>query len=147
LTAGLAERADRVLALDASADPLDTARSALPAHVELRQGTVPEDWPGERFDLVVLSEVGYYLGAEDLRLTARLAAGAARDLIAVHWRHPVADYPVSGDDVQRLIGDAAATAGLHHLVSHTEEDLRIDVWSRDGRSVARRTGLITAPEA
>jgi hypothetical protein len=30
-------------------------------------------------------------------------------------------------------------------VDHVEADLRIGVWSRDGRSVAVRTGLIGAP--
>lgn len=147
LTAELADRADRVLAMDVSSEPLRTAASVLPANVELRQGTVPADWPAEAFDLVVLSEVGYYLGPEELRRTGDLAAGAGRDLIAVHWRHAVADYPTRGDDAQRLIGQAAAAAGMYHLASHVEEDLLIDVWSTDRRSVARRTGLIATRES
>ena len=34
-------------------------------------------------------------------------------LLAVHWRHPVADYPRSGDDVHRILG---ARPGLARLV-------------------------------
>jgi SAM-dependent methyltransferase len=147
LTAGLAERADRVVAMDVSAASLRSAASHLPAAVELRLGAVPGDWPDGRWDLVVLSEVGYYLRADDWRATAGLAVRTAGDLIAVHWRHPVDDYPLGGDEVHHILGVEAAAAGMHLLVSHVEEDLRAEVWSADRRSVARRTGLLAPGSA
>src|SRR5580658_8155643 len=73
LTADLAERSDRVVAMDISARALQQARSGLPASVELRRGAVPSDWPAGKFDLIVLSEVGYYLDVDDCRLLAELA--------------------------------------------------------------------------
>ena len=49
---------------------------------------------------MVLSEVAYYLSEATLRRVldrecARLAPGAT--VVAAHWRHAVADYPLSGD--------------------------------------------------
>jgi SAM-dependent methyltransferase len=144
LTAELAERSDHVLATDISAQALEQARSALPGHVELRRGAIPTDWPAGRFDLIVLSEVGYYLDLEDCHLLAELAITTGRDVIAVHWRHLVDDYPLTGDEVHEVIGRCADRGGLAMVASHLEADLRIEVWSTDHRSVATRTGLRTA---
>jgi GlcNAc-PI de-N-acetylase len=62
-------------------------------------------------------------------------------LLAVHWRHHVADYPRSGDDVHRVL---AARPGLARLVRHTEPDFLAEIYIRtDGApvSVAQATGL------
>jgi SAM-dependent methyltransferase len=142
LTAMLAERSERLLAMDISAQALEIAAADLPANVELRQGTLPDDWPDGQFELVLLSEVGYYLGEDDCRRMAELAASSARDLMAVHWRHPVDDYPLSGDEVHSILEDAAQANNLTPLIHHREEDLCVDVWSADPRSVARRSGLL-----
>ena len=59
----------------------------------------------------------------------------------MHWRHPVADYPRSGDDVHQAL---AARRGLARLVSHTEPDFLAEIYIRtDGEpvSVAQATGL------
>ena len=86
-----------VLAMDISARALEQARIDQPDNVELRRGSIPADWPPGRFDLIVLSEMGYYLDERDCRRLAQLAMTGARDLIAVHWRHRVGDYPLTGD--------------------------------------------------
>jgi SAM-dependent methyltransferase len=142
LTALLAPRCERLLAMDISPQALDVARSELSSHVELRQGAIPADWPQERFDLVVLSEVGYYLDSDECRTMAELAMTSGRDLVAVHWRHPVDDYPLSGDQVHVILQDAADARNLKSLARHLEQDFRIDVWSSDHRSVAARSGLL-----
>ncbi len=141
LTADLAARSDVVLSMDLSALALALARETVPSNVELRQGAVPADWPTESFELVLLSEVGYYLGARDCRCLGERAAAGSTDLVAVHWRHPVDDYPLSGDEVHRILADSCSAAGMTHLVAHTEDDFRLDVWSHDERSVALRTGV------
>jgi trans-aconitate methyltransferase len=143
LTAALAARSDEMLAMDISSRALEQAARDLPADVRLQRGSVPDDWPDRHFDLIVLSEVGYYLDHLDCRLLARLAVGSADELVAVHWRHPVADYPLTGDEVHDHIRDSAEDAGLKCVVAHREADLRLDVWSRDHRSVAARNGLVT----
>ncbi len=142
LTTLLAARSGRVLAMDISSAALEQARIGQPGNVEFRQGAVPSDWPEGDFDLVVLSELGYYLDREDCRELAHLTATSARNVVAVHWRHPVDDYPLPGDQVHHLIDQAAAKGGLDRLCCHVEADFRLGVWSRDHRSIAARTGLI-----
>jgi SAM-dependent methyltransferase len=142
LTKELAGRSGRVMAMDISSNALKQARSTLPENVELVRGSVPADWPAGDFDLVVLSELGYYFDVDDCRRLAQLAVGAASDVIAVHWRHAVQDYPITGDQVHRIIKRAASDCGLAQLCSHVEPDYLLDVWSRDHRSVAGRTGLV-----
>ncbi|MTD14906.1 methyltransferase domain-containing protein [Nakamurella sp. YIM 132087] len=144
LTADLAERCDAVLATDISETPLVAARERL-GHsrtVRLEQLRVPQEWPDGRFDLIVLSEIGYYCSRSDL---ASLAGSAARSLtqdgvlVACHWRHPVAEYPLGGDEVHRIL---RAETGLRVLVEHVEEDFRLEVLvGRNVRSVAAEEGL------
>ncbi|WP_285137600.1 bifunctional PIG-L family deacetylase/class I SAM-dependent methyltransferase [Microbacterium sp. lyk4-40-TSB-66] len=144
LTVELAGRSDRVLAVDLAAAALDRARRRMPdaAHVELRRGTLPDDWPTGEFDLVVLSEVAYYWAGADLDrgLTAAVASlSADGHLVACHWRHPVAEYPRSGDSVHDAL---AERADLVRLVRHEEEDFVLEVFARPGaRSVATEAGL------
>lgn len=140
LTAGLAGRCADLVAIDPSKAALDEARSRVPAAVRLLQGSVPTDWPAGSYDLVVLSEVGYYLDAADLQ---RLVALVERDLapdgtvLACHWRHPVADYPQTGDAVH------AALSVWPRLSRVEEEDFLLDVLVPGGAtSVARREGLL-----
>lgn len=145
LTARLAERCDRVLAVDLSSAALERAarRLAGRSNVELRVASLPAEWPGGAFDLVVLSEVAYYWNDADL--TAVLLAAAAvlepeGHLVACHWRHPVAEYPRSGDSVHAAL---AAVPGLVRLVRHEEDDFVLEVYGRSGaRSVAAEAGLV-----
>ena len=147
LTAMLAGRCDRLLSWDVAAGAVQAAarrtRDLPNVRVERRQ--IPHEWPEGRFDLIVFSEILYYLGDRDLEQVLDYGVHALEPggtLLAVHWRHPVADYPRSGDDVHRAL---AARAGLARLVSHQEEDFLAEVYRRaDGRpaSVARAAGLV-----
>lgn len=141
LTEGLASRCDELLAMDVSSVALEHAAKSKPKNVELRQGEIPKDWPKGSYDLVVFSEVGYYLDAADCLRAGDCAAATTHDLVAVHWRHPVAEYPLTGDEVHRILSVASTRAGMAHLVEHLEQDFRLDVWSHDARSVALRTGV------
>jgi trans-aconitate methyltransferase len=147
LTAMLAGRCDRLLSWDVAAGAVQAAarrtRDLPNVRVERRQ--IPHEWPEGRFDLIVFSEILYYLGDRDLEQVLDYGVHALEPggtLLAVHWRHPVADYPRVGDDVHRAL---AARAGLARLVSHQEEDFLAEVYRRaDGRpaSVARAAGLV-----
>lgn len=144
LTVRLAERSDRVLAVDLAAAALDRARRRMPheTNVELRRGILPGDWPAGTFDLVVLSEVAYYWAGADLgRGLSAAVASLSTDghLVACHWRHPVAEYPRSGDSVHAAL---AGRGDLVRLVRHEEEDFLLEVFARPGaRSVATEAGL------
>ena len=145
LTAELASRSDRVLATDISERPLVGARRRLAGFpgVRFEQRRIPDEWPDEQFDLVVLSEVGYYCGADDLRRLAERASSSLTSdgvLLACHWRHPVGEYPLGGDEVHRAL---KGTPGLAVLAEHVEEDFILNVFTRPtAGSVARATGLL-----
>jgi chemotaxis methyl-accepting protein methylase len=60
---------------------------------------IPCEWPDERFDLIVLSEVLYFLAPSDIASVAdRVAGTLAPDgiVLLVNWRGQV-DDPCTGD--------------------------------------------------
>jgi len=147
LTAKLAARCDRLLACDAVAEAVAAARARTAglAGVRVEQRAVPGGWPPGSFDLIVFSELLYYLGDADLSDVLRVGIGALRSgghLLAVHWRHPAPDHPRSGDDVHQVL---AAHAGLARLVRYQDQDFTAEVYTRAGddlRSVAQAGGIV-----
>jgi predicted O-methyltransferase YrrM len=147
LTAELARRCDHVTAVDVADAALHGADARLCAagcrdRVTLTRSSLDAAWPAGPFDLLVLSEVAYYLTAETLaaalrRECPRLLPGAT--IVAAHWRHDVADYPLSGDAAHDII---ASTPGLTSLGRYRDPDVVIEVFDTgDGRSVAAREGV------
>lgn len=143
LAAELATRCDALLVSDVDPRACRSARHrlALFRHVQVARQSVPTEWPEVSFDLIVISELAYYFDDADLanliaRISASLLPGGT--LLACHWRHPVEDYPQTGDAVHATF---ARDLSLHHLLHHEEPDLLLDVWSDDGRSVAQHEGL------
>lgn len=140
LTQELAGRAQSVTATDISDSALDLARRRLAGapHVRLEQGAVPQDWPEGSFDLVVVSEIGYFLQHSELRdLAARAEASLTDDgvVLLCHWRHPNEGWELTGDQVHEVF---RAQCGLQVLAEHREEDFRIDVLSRTAAAAAPR---------
>ncbi|WP_120338354.1 PIG-L family deacetylase [Cryobacterium soli] len=144
LSRELADRCDTLLATDLAERALDVARrrlAGLPG-VTVEQRILPAEWPEGSFDLVVLSEIGYYCSPADLdvlltRCRDSLAPGGS--LVACHWRHPVGEYPLGGDDVHAAL---AALPGLERTVLHLERDFVLEVYEpAPARSVAQREGL------
>ena len=142
LTAELASRADHVTAVDASAAALRRAGTRLRdhEHVELVHGSTGSDLPRTTYDLVVLSEVGYFLtGAELLALLRWVRGMLAPDgeILLCHWRRPTRDVPLDGPLVHR---QARAALDLPLAASYADDDLLLDVWTASD-SVAVREGL------
>lgn len=132
LTAALAPRCDRLVATDVSDAALAAARTRLAGHenVELRRWALGDEWPTDPVDLVVLSEVLYYLEAPLLRRVLDQGAESLEPggtMLAVHWRHPVADYPLGGDEVHEQI---AGTAGLVRIGRYLDDDLVAECYQR-----------------
>ena len=103
LTAELAGKADHLLATDVAEAALAVARKRLDGAPQVRfeRSGFPDDAPEGPFDLIVLSEVLYYLSAADLRRAAavtarRLAPGG--EVLLVHWLGETPDYPLTGDE-------------------------------------------------
>lgn len=133
LTAQLAERCRQLLAVDVAQAALDQAqqRCALLPQVELQCMQVPSELPPGDFDLIVLSEVGYYWSLPDLHRALDWMFGALRSgghLVLVHWTPVVADYPLTGDDVHQIALARAGTHRLRHLSGQCQTHYRIDVF-------------------
>ena len=134
LTRQLAERCDALVSLDLAERALDRARARCRdlAHVDLRRAQVPNDWPEEGpFELILLSEVVYYLDAGDVerlveRVRGSLAAGG--DVVLVHWTGET-HYPLTGDAAAELF---IAGSGDFLRIDHQSqaEKYRIDVLHR-----------------
>jgi SAM-dependent methyltransferase len=149
LTAALAQRAEYLAASDMSPEAVrltqqrlqrEHASDASRVAVECQQ--LPQDWPKDAsFDLIVISEMLYYLQEQDLlRLRQRcvdsLSPGGT--LVLCHWRRPFADRLIDTDTAHALFDEAPA---LHHLARHAEDDFLLDIWSGNAASVAQREGL------
>ena len=137
-TAQLAGRCDALLALDVAEAALAQARArcADRPNVRFERRAVPADFPKAAgpWDLVLVSEVGYYLNMEDLRrlraqVTAALRPGG--DLLLVHWTPRVHDYPLTGDQVHETFLERAVEDGeLLHTDGTRAERYRLDRFRR-----------------
>ncbi len=136
LSEGLASRCDRLLAVDASELPLKAARQRLAsyAHVTVAQRSVPDQFPDGQFDLILLSEVGYYLTMSDLeRLRQRMIEQTkpGGHLLLVHWTPVVPDYPLTGDQVhEQFMALSGSAQPLTHLLNQRAETYRLDLFER-----------------
>lgn len=140
LTAGLAVRADRVVAADAAERAVAQSRSRAADNVEVVRLRIPDEWPTGRFDLIVLSEVGYYCADLDL-LAARVRDALTADGIVVlcHWRHPAGDHPRTADEAHAAV---RSLAGLSVIARHVEEDFLLEVLAVGATSVATTEGIV-----
>jgi SAM-dependent methyltransferase len=133
LTQKLAPRCDDLLAIDAAPASLAEARrrcANLP-NVQFEKMFVPDEWPDKAFELILLSEVIYFMDERDV---ARLAARVARslnpggDVVLVHWIGGT-NYPLGGDEaVELFIGSIGQNL---QIVNRSRFDsFRLDVLSR-----------------
>lgn len=138
LTAELASRADHVLATDVADRAIAQARDRAPANVEIRRLRIPDLWPDGRFDLVVLSEVGYYCADLGL-LAARVRAALTNDgtVVLCHWRHAAGEHPHTAEEVHAAVG-----TGLSVVARHVERDFLLEVLATGNESVAEAEGIV-----
>lgn len=134
LTERLAERCDALLAVDVAEQALGRARARCGhlQHVRFERMQLPRELPDGRFDLTLLSEVGYYWSPDDLALARRrlielLEPGG--HLLLVHWTPYVAEYPLTGDLVHDAFLDRVGSE-LRHLQARREERYRLDLLER-----------------
>ncbi|QKZ13972.1 SAM-dependent methyltransferase [Spirosoma sp. KUDC1026] len=135
LSAMLAGRCDKLLAVDASELPLKAARERLASYpnVTVEQLSVPNQFPTDQFDLILLSEVGYYLSRPDLmRLRQQLIDNLVPQghLLLVHWTPFVPDYPLTGDEVHEQFMESVTSGQLAHLLNQRTDKYRLDLFQK-----------------
>ncbi len=138
LTERLAARCAHLLSTDVAEAALEKARVRCRdcPTVEFRCAAVPTDFPTDRapFDLILASEVLYYLGPDDLRaarqqITDNLMPGG--HLLLVHWTPPVHDYPHTGDEVHTLfLMNTLPDGPFRHLHHERYDTYRLDLLER-----------------
>ena len=132
LTRRLAARCDTLLGVDLVEKPLQAARARcadLPG-IRFQQMQVPGQWPDGRFDLMVFSEVLYFLTPADIEACARRVAATlipGGTVVLVNWLGQ-SDDPCTGDEA------------ADHFLAATHAVLRVD---RTERHPGYRLDLLT----
>lgn len=129
LTLALAPRCESLVALEASPTALAAARARLAdePHVELVGAKAPAGWPPapDGVDLVVLSEVGYFLSPAALdELAGLVRTDLTEDgvVLLCHWRHEIEGWVMNADEVHAR---AVAGLGLPVLASYADRDVEV----------------------
>jgi SAM-dependent methyltransferase len=121
----LAPYADQVVALDVSQSAVDRVAQRLAAqpHVRAVAMGIPAEFPEGTFDVVVASDVLYYLPVAELqrcveRIHAALADGGA--FVAVHYV-PRMGSLLNGDEAHDVVTAHAAELGMRHVLAERAE--------------------------
>jgi 2-polyprenyl-3-methyl-5-hydroxy-6-metoxy-1,4-benzoquinol methylase len=138
LTRMLAPRCDTLLGVDIVEPPLNAARShcADQPWVQFARVQVPQEWPDRRFDLIVFSEVLYFLSPPDIdRCASRVIASLLPNatVLLVNWRGR-SDDPCTGEEAASLFVNATKGA-LRAARPHRRAGFRLDVLRRTAPSI------------
>jgi 2-polyprenyl-3-methyl-5-hydroxy-6-metoxy-1,4-benzoquinol methylase len=133
LTTRLAARCDRLLGLDFAPAAVAAARARCAPYpgVRIDRMQVPQQWPPGQFDLIVFSEVLYFLNESDLR---RICVHAVRSILPggqvllVNYTG-VTDDPSSGDSAATFFIDATASV-LQPILQQRAPQYRLDLLAR-----------------
>lgn len=143
LSAELAERCEALLCMDANSTAIQLANQRLiHDHVKVVQGIVPLDLPPQQFDLIVASEMLYYVEENILLqlvewMNTHLSPQGC--IVACHWRHAIEGFSLNGEQVHQILKQRL------HYYHHTQlqdADFFLDVWTHDVNSIAVQEGLL-----
>jgi hypothetical protein len=134
LTEKLARRCQSLLSVDVSKIAQAQARQRCQhfSNIEFQMMSIPQQFPSEYFDLMILSEVGYYWSWKDLRKAQTLILEHLQSqghLLLVHWIVDATELPLTGDEVH----DSFITlvpCHLNHLKSLSEKKYRLDLFEK-----------------
>ena len=130
LTRLLAGRCDRLLSVDTSARALAEAERdcADLDHVMFRLAGLPEEFPDGTFDLIMLSEVLYYMSRTDLVSVATQCEKALvpeGEIVLCHWLGET-NYPLTGDEAAEDF-ISALTPRFRTVKQWREPEYRLDL--------------------
>lgn len=134
LTQLLAKRAGKLLATDVSDKALEIAarRNNQSQNVSFKNVSFPRQLPNDRYDLIMVSEVAYYLSSVEWESAIESLYGRIKEkghIVLVHWLPEVHDYPQTGDEVHNSFKRLMGTK-MNNIFSAREECYRLDVWEK-----------------
>lgn len=140
----LAKRCHQLTCLDGHAQAVQLAQQKLKdyPHVEVIQQHIPHQFPQGKYDLIVVSEILYYLTQDELEKTFEFIQDALTSeglLLCCHWRYPIKGFEFDGDAVHQMLKQKLK---LNHYLSCQDADFLVDVWSVETQSLAQAEGLI-----
>lgn len=134
LTQLIAKKCLRLLATDVSRKAIDQAsrRCIELDNVSFQLLTFPKQIPDGRYDLIIISEVAYYLSYNDWEyaikiLLEKIITGG--HIVLVHWLPEVHDYPQTGDEVHNSFKEFMENRMINIYADRTMS-YRIDVWEK-----------------
>ncbi|NEN05438.1 methyltransferase domain-containing protein [Diaminobutyricibacter tongyongensis] len=130
-TASLAERCDALVAVDHAAAAVATAseRVADFAQVSVERMRIPAAWPDGDFDLIVISELAYYLAADQWERTidrCRESLAPRGNVLLCHWLGDSDDFAQTGEAAHEAF---RARSGLTQVVAHREPGFLLEVFA------------------
>lgn len=140
----LAQRCDQLTCVDGQAEAVKVANERLKnlSHVQVVQGLIPQDLPSQRFDLIVVSEILYYLKTEELKEVIAWLNTALTDkgvILACHWRYPIKGFELTGDNVHEILQQQLNFYQKSHLI---DQDFLLTIWQANQQSVAEQENLV-----
>ncbi len=134
LTEKLSDRAQSLLSVDVSKTAQARAKERCEhlSHVEFQILQFPREQPGQTFDLILVSEVGYYWSAQELPIAQQYIfdhLDPGGHLLLVHWTPYVQEYPLTGDQVHEAFLAQVGTQ-WRSLKSQREDRYRLDLLER-----------------
>lgn len=137
LTYMLAARCTKLLAVDISEKPIEIARKRCEnqPQVTFKALDISTEFPTNAYDLILISEVGYYLTEEkllELYQNCKKNISDQGQILLVHWTGFVEEYPLSGKEVHKLFEKFNAEEKVFsELAKITRPEYELVLWQKD----------------
>jgi SAM-dependent methyltransferase len=134
LTQKLAQYCDSVLSIDVSETAQAQAINYCRQFPQIRFQIMnfPHEYPIEKFDLILVSEVGYYWCPKDLETAQQQILKLLEpkgNLLLVHWLPKTPDYPLTGNEVHNSFSKFVPEQ-FFHLASQKNNKYRLDLFEK-----------------
>lgn len=140
----LATRCHHLTCIDGHPKAVELAKQRLAQqpHVKVIQGLIPAALPQSSYDLIVISEILYYLALTDIEqviswLKKHLVKNGT--LLVCHWRYSIDGFSMDGNKVHELLRQELSYA---HHVKLCDTDFLVDLWRYGDNTVAMDENLI-----
>lgn len=139
----LAQRAEQLVCIDVSKSAVRLASERLKGfeHVVVENRKIPEDYSIQKFDLILISEMAYYLSTDELHHFIEKLKHSLNDdgeILCCHWRHEIQDFELNAEQVHQAFQQHFP---FHHYLSLNDPDFMIDLWTANTSSLAQQEKL------